>query len=220
MISCFKNPEWVTETAKLLETSNRPTIHMLCETLERTAGPAQSRDQAGLISGKCQEILCQEGFIRSFMRTRRDFYAGWTGYAWAGRRKIFDAIQFFDYGIIGSGDYFMAESIYEGLSLEKCWKITHTDEMRQKYLEWSEKASKINNSMFFTERRDPSPVASIERKNRDYDDRHGKIGSLRFNPDIDLKKNEDGLWELTDDEMGSGKQYTSILSTGMKKAHW
>ena len=200
----FKNQEWVKETATLLERYPIVQPFTYCVRLARGQQDLPTAVINQMISGEMPGDIIP-GRIYSIVHedTERFPYSGWTGYAWAGRRKIFDTIQFFDYGIIGSGDYFMAEAFTKGYP----WKIleNYTEEMRQKYLEWSEKASKeINNSLFFTE----GVILHLwhgERKNRDYDDRHGKIGSLEFNPDIDLKKNADGLWELTDDRDGIRK---------------
>lgn len=124
------------------------------------------------------------------------------GFAWAARLSALDKLAVGPYGplvdwaILGSGDYHMATALVghveyslskqmPGRYRELCWK-------------WQEKSEKYI-------RRNVGCVPGIvnhgwhgKRAARLYDKRWKFLAVSRFNPDLDLKRDTQGLWQLED----------------------
>jgi len=192
----FKNSNWISETSKLLEKYSIIQPFQYCVRLSKGQQDLEDFELNQLVTDK-KDININKSIVYSIFSEKEDDFNNysWPGYAWAGRKNIFDKIKFFDYGIIGSGDQFMADAFTD--NYPKYTMEIYSDEMKKKYIDWSINASKeINKSVSFTK----GVILHLwhgETKNRYYFDRHRSIGKLNFNPDLDLNKNDEGLWEIS-----------------------
>lgn len=119
------------------------------------------------------------------------------GYAWAFRREAFDALGgLLDHCILGSADAHMAWSLIGKADLT----IKHELSDRYKYLvlQWQERAEKfIKRNIGYV----PGLLLHYwhgPKKSRRYMDRWKILTETGFDPDLDLKKDWQGLWQLTD----------------------
>lgn len=118
------------------------------------------------------------------------------GFATAWRREAFDAVGgFIDWGILGGGDTFMAYALI-GV-LDQRTMPNSLGEVGVKWLrEWQERAEKyIKRNVGF--------VSGTlyhhwhgPRKSRGYFDRGTILTNAKFTPEIDIKRDWQGLWQL------------------------
>lgn len=122
-----------------------------------------------------------------------------TGFAWAARRSAFDQLGgLLDHAILGSGDYHMATALIGNVELSL------NNEFPKRYVElckiWEQRAAMIRNN--------PNggvgfmPGAILHHfhgttKNRSYNQRWKLLARCNFNPDLDLRRDNQGLWQLS-----------------------
>ena len=123
-----------------------------------------------------------------------------TGFAWAWRKAAYDAVGgLMDHAILGSGDYHVASALVGHVE----WSLN--DQFPRRYsdlcYQWQDRAAIIRNN--------PNgglgymPGAILHHfhgttKNRSYKDRWKLLARTGFNPDLDIKRDFQGLWQLTD----------------------
>ncbi len=192
----FKNDRWISETSDLLERYSLVQPFRYFIRLPKGKRDLGSREINELItSGK-------NGYGVSITDVERK--AKLKSYIdpnsrgiWAARRKLLDSIQFFEYDIVGSGDTFMLHAFTSSNLVTLKQLDLYPDTFRQKYLNWYKIAVKeIKGSVFVSE------GAALHLwhgtiENRDYWGRHKRICDANYNPDTDIKKDEQGLWEWT-----------------------
>jgi len=192
----FKNDGWISETSALLERYSlvQPFRYFI-------KLPKGKRD---LGSREINELICREKKgdntsmkdIENKSKIKSHIDPNARG-IWAARREILDTIHFFDYAIVGSGDTFM----FYGFTNFNPITLTQLDfypgTFRHKYLKWYEIAVKeIKGSVYVSE----GYVLHLwhgKIKNREYLGRHKRICEANYNPDTDIKKDEQGLWVWT-----------------------
>ena len=123
---------------------------------------------------------------------------GPPGGAWAFRREALDELGgLMDYGILGSSDYFMA------LGLVGCMQYRipagYSPNFKKKLIAWQDNAER-------TVRRNVGVVPGTifhhfhgDFKLRQYNTREQILIKSQFDPDMDLRKNSHGVYELIDD---------------------
>jgi hypothetical protein len=119
------------------------------------------------------------------------------GFCWAARVDALDKVGgLIDFGILGSGDYHMACALVGHVE----YSLAREMPERYKYLcyQWQERAEKHI-------RRNVGYVPGLvnhgwhgRRAARLYDKRWKFLKVSGFDPDLDLKKDSQGLWQLTD----------------------
>jgi len=119
------------------------------------------------------------------------------GFAWAARLASLDAVGgLFDIGILGSGDYVMASALVGRVDISLAPEMPE----RYKFLcrQWQDRAEKHI-------RRNVGYVPGLvnhgwhgKRADRLYDKRWKFLKVTGFDPDLDLKRDTYGLWQLTD----------------------
>lgn len=119
------------------------------------------------------------------------------GYAWAARRKAIDDLGgLIDFAIIGSADWHMAYALIGQMekTLNQKWSKSLVDLM----LEWQARAEK------YIRRNVGCVPGSIlhhwhgKKKDRRYTSRAGFLIDNKYDPLLDLKKDSQGLWQLTE----------------------
>jgi hypothetical protein len=125
----------------------------------------------------------------------RKFY--WhPGYAWAFRRSAFNALGgLIDWTILGGGDKFMADALMgQNPNLPKSLGPTG-----RRWLQiWRDRADKyIRGNVGYVDGLVLHAWHGAKNR-RSYDDRGQILVKADFNPELDLKRDDQGLWQLTD----------------------
>jgi hypothetical protein len=112
------------------------------------------------------------------------------GGAWAANRRLLEDHGFYDAAVVGGGDELMVAAMYgryAGLTFL-------TNRMRQHYLRWAipfhrsvaERISYVAGTIYH--------LTHGETKNRAYRDRHERLASFDFDPDVDIRLGANGAW--------------------------
>jgi len=196
----FKNDRWISETSTLLERYALVQPYRYFIRLpkgKRDLGPDQINEL--ITSGKHSYGV---SLIDIEKKAKSKSYIDPNSRGiWAARRKIFDIIQFFEYDIVGGGDTWMLHAFTSSIPITTKLDL-YPDTFRQKYLKWYSVATReIKGSVFVSE----GAVLHLwhgKIENRDYWGRHKKICEANYNPDTDIIKDSQGLWEWTGENKG------------------
>lgn len=120
------------------------------------------------------------------------------GFAWAARREAIDAVGgLVDWSILGGGDMFMAYALIGQLNPKSLPKSLGKSGLRL-LKEWQARAEKYI-------KRNVGYVDGLllhnwhgKKKDRKYKDRGQILTDAKFDPELDLKKDWQGLYQLTD----------------------
>lgn len=120
------------------------------------------------------------------------------GYAWAARRSAIDHLGgLIDWGILGGGDMFMANALIGELTNRKMPASLGKIGIRW-LLEWQYRAIKyIRKNVGYID----GTICHYwhgNKANRRYKDRGQILTDANFNPELDMKKDWQGVWQLTD----------------------
>ena len=148
-----------------------------------------------------EAINTHTSFGYAYQKGLSDFKPGYgkyghPGFAWAARRETMEATPFIDFGILGSGDRHMAcgwiGKIMESINGE-C-----SEGYKRKLRQWQEQAERYV-------RRDLGYVPGTilhhwhgRKSLRGYSSRWEILKDTQFDPDVDLKTDAQGLWQLAD----------------------
>lgn len=192
----FARDDWANETLHQLQ--HHPVVQMFSEAQDldpdsQSCGPKQGFAYCYVHGMPRMDEPCYE----SDGQGRAHFWH--TGFAWAARREALDALGgLLDHCILGSADFHMAYSLIgEGLTT-----LANRREVssRYKYLIdlWQQRAEKYV-------RRDLGYVPGLllhhwhgPKAARRYVDRWQILTESGFDPDLDLKRDWQGLYQLTD----------------------
>ena len=126
----------------------------------------------------------------------RNWY-GPPGLAWAARREALDALGgLIDWGIVGSSDAYMAACLIGGVQYQLL--KTFNKGYKESFMIWQDRAERhIRRNIGYV------PGLALHywhgnKKNRRYIDRNQILVKNNFNPNYDLKKDIQGLWQLVD----------------------
>jgi hypothetical protein len=180
----FARPDWVGETIHQLQHYDFVQMFSFAEDLNATFEPIHKH----VSFGYAYHHGLEEGLR----------YEHWhPGYAWAATREAINHLGgLIDWGILGSGDRHMAAALIGKVRTSVNHRISN------RYLslldEWERRAEKHI-------RRNIGYVEGLllhywhgSKQNRGYKDRWKILVDNCFDPDIDLKKDSYGLWQLTD----------------------
>jgi hypothetical protein len=186
----FVRPDWVLATKEKLK--QHSFVQMFSHVLD--------------LGSHFEPLGVQEGFVYRYLTSKEKSRGGGhhiaaksigqTGYAWAARRDVLEAIGgLIETSILGSNDYFMAQALVGAVTPEmtrmpgsnyaaslmewqrRCEKLTHRD------------LGYVNTTIFH--------YWHGRRRDRGYDNRWRILVENQFDPLVDLKKNDDGLFEFT-----------------------
>lgn len=126
----FTNPEWATETARLLERHPVVQAFETCLRLKEDNMPENSTDRVrsfGSIVPNDRSTIDSGNFENH----------GHTGYGWAMRKELFDAVGLYEHAICGTADHLMAHAIYGdcGFCIRRAFK-NNARQIRH-FAEWS-----------------------------------------------------------------------------------
>lgn len=186
----FENPDWAKETSILLnqykivqpfkDAIRLPKDHKYYK------GTGERYESFGYVL-KNNPYIIEEGKFNLH---------GHTGFAWAGKRSVFQKYGFYDACIAGSGDHMMAHA-FVGDWDTACVKrvIGNNDAFYKHYIDWSEKIyPKVKSSIGYTE----GVLLHLwhgDVENRNYVIRQRFLEDSNFNPYNDIKLNDVQCWE-------------------------
>ncbi|MPQ69375.1 hypothetical protein [Pseudomonas sp. MWU12-2323] len=101
----FDNKAWARDLVRLLKLHKVAQVFETCLRLEQDGGPGGKPD----VSESFASVMSREPDL---LHVERYDSHGHTGYGWAMRRDIFDAVGLYESAISGSSDHFMAHAIY------------------------------------------------------------------------------------------------------------
>lgn len=207
----FARPDWVGETLQLLQRYSF----------------LQMFTQAQDLGPNYEVINTYEGFIRCYFNqsivppiNNKGYYttsvAGkknvgyWhPGFTMAFRREAFDAVGgLIDWGILGGGDTFMMFGL-TGMLSEKNLPSALGAAGKRWLTEWQNRCDQhIKKNVGFME----GTIYHYwhgSRKARAYEDRGWILTSAKFDPEVDIKKDAQGLWQLSGNNI--------VLRDGIRK---
>jgi hypothetical protein len=142
------------------------------------------------------------GFMKSYHDNLEEApsyysYTWHPGYAWAIRRSAFDHLGgLIDYAVLGAADRHMAHALIG--SVEKTIHVKLTDNYKNELLVWQQRAEKhIRRNVGFV----PGALLHYwhgKKRDRKYVERWKILVDNEFDPKLDLKKDWQGLYQLTD----------------------
>jgi hypothetical protein len=157
----FKNENWVSETASLLE--KYPVVQPFAQVVRLRKGVYDLEKVSHL---KNTEIERMNVRMKNMAKKIADsgklnlrnqvFYHGHSGFGWAARREIFEKIGFYDKNIVGSGDLLMAFSFYfddvkKINSVKNQYILEPVPSILEDYFIWAKKAySLVKGSVYYT----------------------------------------------------------------------
>jgi hypothetical protein len=185
----FARPDIVTET-----------VHQL-----QHFGVVQMFSHAADLGPQHQPLKAFNGFAAQYAQSQREpdskSYSHWhPGFAWAARRDAWDHLGgLIDWAVVGSGDRYMASAMTG--SVAQCLS-TNLQRACPTYtawcLEWQERSERyLKRNVGYV---DGTLLHYFHgaKKNRRYQDREQILWRNTFDPMRDIKRDWQGMWQLTD----------------------
>lgn len=176
----FENQNWARETCELL--SDSCTVVQLWETCLRL----EKGDQLPVNSDRAVSFAAVTTKDKSTLDCGRYDKHGHTGYAWAMRREIFDAVGLYEHAVSGSADHFMSHAIYGqyGFCIENALK--HDPKQISHLKWWGDTFYSLTQGKLGAVSGEILHLWHGSHDRRDYFRRMWKITEYGFNPDTDL----------------------------------
>lgn len=179
----FARPDWVEETIQLLQ--HYKVIQMFSNAFD--------------LDPEFEPFQRHKGFIYSYVNgiTYKKDYSNWhPGFAWAARRDaINDLGGLLDFAILGAGDRHMALCLAE---LDHKLHPKLTKNYKDGVYIWQDRCHKyIRKNIGYI----PGTILHYwhgKKVDRKYGERWSILTKNQYDPEIDLKKDWQGLWQLTD----------------------
>lgn len=183
----FARPDWVNETLNQLQHYDIVQMFSKAHDLDPNCDPFQ------------QHI----GFVYSYMNKINNSkdYSNWhPGFAWAARRKAIDDLGgLIDFAILGAADRHMAHALIG--KVEQTIHKSLTENYKKSLILWQDRANKyIKKNIGFV----PGLLLHHwhgKKRDRRYAERWSILVDNHYDPAIDLKRDWQGLWQLTDNNL-------------------
>ena len=188
----FTNPNIAKDTIEKLKTKS--VVQMFTHAMDLDCNHTCIVDKNGIIK-EPQDGTCYRfnkiGF--DHLDTKEDLNAGigHTGYAWAATRDALEMTNgLLDFAILGSADKYMVHGLTDKIeaSTKPCFSKGYNDAIR----DWAKKSLKLNKNIGYV---DGLLLHYFHgsKKNRGYHDRWKILDKHKFDPNIDITKNSDGV---------------------------
>lgn len=200
----FARPDWVGETVQQLQHydyvqmfSNAHDLNDRHEVIKSFTGFAYCYHNVGGDNRMYNQIPT---FNKKEYTTSGNGNKGYwhPGFAHACTRKFFDAVGgLIDWTILGGGDTYMMYAI-AGMLTERTMPRSLGDTGIRWLREWEQRAERYSRRNFGYVHGDIFHYYHGSRADRGYQDRGQILTSCQFDPELDIKKDSQGLWQLTD----------------------
>ena len=193
----FIRPDWVLESVHELQ--HHPVIQLFEDAID--LGPDHQIIQTHKSFAYCykkglpKKSLIEGGKLPYLMKSNKMSGTYWhPGYAWAATREAIDIMGgLLDFAILGAGDHHMACSLV-GDGNNSCHKDI-SENYRKMILGWQDRASRLHKNIGYIK-------GSIyhfwhgKKADRKYSDRTSILVENKFDPNIHIHKDWQGLWAL------------------------
>lgn len=185
----FENADWAVETSRALESV--PVLQPFHHAFRLLPGQ-RAHDGQG---ERHRSFAAVHSALPGLSRFASFTVHGHTGFGWAARRDVVQALGLYDAAIAGSGDHLMAHAFCGDFS-SRCLEETflRCSSYLTHFKQWAEPAWKlVRGRVGFV----PGAVLHLwhgERKFRGHRQRNEAMSRLGFDPLRDLRREENGLW--------------------------
>jgi len=190
----FESDDWLASTSAALEK------HVVVQPFDRSVwlpkGHTRYRGESQP-GGEMRESFAS-CYRRDPLLSRHEIYVnhGHTGFAWAARRDFLDACRLYDSSITGGGDHLMAHVFAGALSSPCIAKMIGEGHAYARHFnDWAVRADKLCQGRLGCV---PGTVFHLwhgELEKRRYAERTREFKDYDFDPDRDIRIDENGLWE-------------------------
>lgn len=197
----FQNPYWLTETVQKLQ--HYMVVQMFAEAVDLGPRHEIMQTHRGFVKG-----YFDNGFKCPNMKHKDWSYYGYgptgsfahPGYAWAFRREALQHLGgMIDFAIAGSGDHHCAMALIG--EVEKTFPPNIHSRYIQKLVRWQDRALKyIHKDIGFVDGT-ISHFFHGRKSQRKYKERWSILLDNNYDPDLDLKRDTQGLWVFTDNNI-------------------
>jgi hypothetical protein len=188
----FSRPDWAVETVQELQ--HWPVVQMFQQAVD--LGPDEQ-----VLKTNHSLAYCRQNNIPYSPTGGTSYYGGvyhHPGFSWGCTREAWRTTGgLLDIAIIGSGDYFMAWSLYG--EAEKVLSERFTKDFRDRVLDWQSDAVELKGLVGYLK----STLFHRwhgSKKKRVYHSRNEVLWRNEFTPTIDLRPNEWMLWTIDRDK--------------------
>lgn len=191
----FLNPNWVQDTIDALK--EYPVVQMFGEYINLDSQNHVLNQADGFIKTWIDhrdklfyaEKCVDNQYTGASKDNKKKVQKGVTGLAWAARRDVLEQLGgLLDWMIVGSSDWYMAYALI-GLS-------EHTNNTFPLYKVFQDKCNAIVNNQVGYVRGCAVHYWHGSKKKRGYDTRWRILFENKFNPEIDLARDKNGLYRL------------------------
>jgi hypothetical protein len=211
----FARPDWVNETLNQLQHFHIVQMFSIAHNLAPDYTVMQehpgfmSKYKKGDFNTSVGKMTCYEGSKKVIIR--KPYYAH-PGLAWAARRQaIEDLGGLLDTWILGSADWHMAYALIGKAqqTINSGW----TQALKDTLLEWQDRAEKyIKRNVGFV----PGSLFHHwhgKKKDRRYNNRAEILINSQYDPNLHIKKDSQGLWQLTDKSIKLRDEIRAYMSS-------
>jgi hypothetical protein len=190
----FENADWVCQTSEALEAS---VVVQPFDTAVRLARGQRTFDGQGRASNSFAHTFVTAPRVA---QTREYTQHGSTGFAWAARRELFEFCGLYDACLTGTGDHFMAHAFAARMRLSPCLQRVFASQPRfaHHFAAWGTNARDLVDGRLGVV---PGRLLHLwhgDVADRRYSKLNVEFRRFDFDPERDLRLDENGLWEWSE----------------------
>jgi hypothetical protein len=189
----FGNNNWVEETSKLLDK------HQVVQPFSHCIRLRRNQTISSLTENRKSQSRVRPSVPYSYLINPDDpWERGFTGFAWAARKSVFEDVEIYRKMIFGGGDTIIASSFYGKTNFKYSEKVNR--QLRNDQLKWIRTIhERVRGNVGFTK----GMVFHLWHgtpKRRYTAERLALLTEKNFDLNHDIALNEDGIWEWKSNE--------------------